>query len=269
MRRYLVIIFSAVISVNLLACSSSNAVNVAGEHKKVIATAIINPTNNLSASKWTNKTYVSIGDSISWQDKQNYPGSKKIATGYQSLLNQSIGFKSVTNYSIIGASMAVSSKYPIKDSIMERYIDRNYSTTDMITVMVGTNDFRLNVPIGVIGKKDDNNFDETSFYGAYRKLLDCILKQNKSIRIYLFTPLQRDNDGYDINKINTEGNKLIDYVYAIIKIGELYKLPVLDLYSKSGINISNLKQYTRDGLHPNDEGYELISRSIDDFLENN
>ena len=270
-KRYVLITFSVLICVNLLAWSSLNTLKGMDEKKAVIATATrVNASTNIpSDSKWTNKTYVSIGDSISWQDKQSYPASKTIAMGYQSLLNESIGFKRVINYSIVGASMAESSKYPNKDSIMARFVNKDYSAIDVVTVLAGTNDFRLNVPIGAIGEKDEKGFDVTTFYGSYRKLLDYILEQNNSIKIYLLAPLQRDNDGYDIYKINPAGYKLIDYVDATIKIGKLYKLPVLDLYSKSGIDIFNLKQYTRDGLHPNAEGYELISRSIYDFLEKN
>lgn len=263
MKRYILVLFSGLLSINLIACSSSNI----GENKKI--TAIKISTNNVTSSKWKNKTYISIGDSITWQDKQKYPDANKVAIGYQSFLDQKIGFKNIINYSISGASMAKSSKYPARDSIMVRYITKKYSNVDLITILAGTNDFKLNVPIGEIGKKDDKNFDESTFYGSYRKLLDYILKQNQLTKIYLFTPLQRDNDGYDINKINPAGFKLIDYADAVKKIGELYNLPVLDLYTVSGIDISNIKQYTRDGLHPNDKGYELISKPIYDFLEKN
>jgi len=263
-KKYLLMLFSVLLTVSLLGCSSSNTIV---ERKAITAKNIV--TTKVSSAKWTNKTYISIGDSISWQDKQKYPDSKKVATGYQSLLDEKIGFKAFLNYSIVGASMAKSSTYPTKHSIMFSFINKNYLHTDMITILAGTNDFKLNVPLGEISKKGDKNFDETTFYGSYTKLLDYILKQNQWIKIYLFTPLQRDNGGYDINKINSAGFKLIDYVNAVKKIGELYNLPVLDLYSVSGIDLSNIKQYTRDGLHPNDLGYKLISKPIFDFIENN
>lgn len=266
MKRYLLIIFMVLVSINLLACSSSNVIV---DTKTIAAVNIVTNNISVSDSKWKDSTYISIGDSITWQDSHKYYYSKEIAIGYQSLLNQKIGFKSIVNYGIYGATMAKSSSFPTKDSIMARFKTKNFNHTDIITILAGTNDFKLNVPLGEIGNKDAKNFDESTFYGSYRKLLDYILIQNKSVNIYLFTPLQRANGGYDINKVNSSGLKLIDYVDAIKQLGYLYNLPVLDLYKSSGIDISNIKQYTSDGLHPNNIGYELISKPIYNFIENN
>ena len=267
MKKYKLMVLSILISFSLLACSNSNT--VVGNRNttiNIIATSNTSNTSNTSKYKWTNKTYISIGDSISWQDKQKYPDSKEIAKGYQSLLDEKIDFKNMTNYAIVGATMAKSSKYPNKASIMDSFLNENYTNSDIITIFAGTNDFKLNVPIGKIGNK---KYDDSTFYGSYEKFLDHILKQNKSVKIYLFTPLQRDNSGYDINKINLAGAKLIDYVNAVKEIGRLYDLPVLDLYATSGMDSSNLKHYTRDGLHPNQDGYELITKPILEFIEKN
>jgi len=274
MKKYVLTIFSVLISVSLLACSSSKVVtenkNISIDKKAPVnKSAIVNniTIKNSKNSIWTNKDYVSIGDSITWQDQKGYPGTKIIATGYQSLLNEKIGFKSVVNLGISGATIAKSSFYPKRDSLLISYQVRNYSKADIITIFGGTNDFKLNVPLGKMGMKKNKNYDISTFYGSYEKLLNYILKQNNTVKIYLFTPLQRDNSGYGINKVNSAGVKLIDYVNAIKNIGELYNLPVLDLYSTSGINIYNLKEYTRDGLHPTDEGYRLITKPILDFID--
>jgi lysophospholipase L1-like esterase len=41
----------------------------------------------------------------------------------------------------------------------------------------------------------------------------------------------------------------------------------VDLFSKSGIDSNNLKQFTADNLHPNDAGYQMISKVIIDDLK--
>lgn len=139
---------------------------------------------------------------------------------------------------------------------------KDYSSADLITIFAGTNDFKLNVKLGKIGNINNKNFDVSTFYGAYRSLIENIRKQNPSAKIYLFTPIQRNNEGYDIKHRNIAGYKLIGYVNAVKNIGKLYKLPVVDLYSTSGITMENLKTYTVDGLHPNNKGYQLIVKPI-------
>ncbi len=52
----------------------------------------------------------------------------------------------------------------------------------------------------------------------------------------MITPPQRIRDGYDIDFTNEVGSKLIDYVNVIKSLGEMYSLPVLDLYSEGGIS---------------------------------
>lgn len=261
MKKYILILLSVLMSISLIACSSSNIIT----ENNTIAIKTISTTN----SKWENKTYISIGDSITWQDKHKYYDSKTIARGYQTLLNEKINFKNIINCGINGATIAKSPHYPRSKS---NYIDgltRNFATADLVTIASGTNDFRQNVPLGKLGSINDKSFDDTTFYGAYRKLIEHILTSKPTIKLILFTPLQRNNKPYDLNYINSAGFKLIDYVDAIENIGKLYNLPILDLYSTSGIEVFNLNQYTRDGLHPNDSGYELISKPILDFIENN
>jgi lysophospholipase L1-like esterase len=221
-------------------------------------------------SKWRNKTWHVIGDSITWQDQKVYAGTTEVAQGYQTLINETVKFKEIRNAGISGASMAKSSKYPSPNgSNCAAGVDPgvNYADVDLITLFAGTNDFKLNVPLGIQGQIGDTSFDDTTFYGAYRKLLEHILTAKPTIKIYLLASLQRDNSGYDVNFTNPAGCKLIDYVNAVKEIGQMYGLPVLDLYATSGITRLTLDTYTRDGLHPNDLGYARIADVTKGFLE--
>ena len=88
------------------------------------------------------------------------------------------------------------------------------------------------------------------------------------MRIVLFTPLQRDNGGYNVNTVNTAGHKLIDYVNAVKTIGEMYGIPVCDMYANSGFTHLTLSTFTMDGLHPNDVGYERMGKYASNFIKN-
>lgn len=88
------------------------------------------------------------------------------------------------------------------------------------------------------------------------------------------TPLHREFED-DIrgghNKADGEGlGTLLTYVNIIREVAEYYSLPVLDLWSISGIqpNVSVLKEkYCPDGVHPNDEGHKLIASRLAGFLK--
>ncbi|MDF2663784.1 MAG: lysophospholipase L1-like esterase [Paenibacillus sp.] len=82
----------------------------------------------------------------------------------------------------------------------------------------------------------------------------------------LWTPLQRDKDGFDTISVNAAGCRLLDYVEAIRDIGLQYALPVLDLYRESGFTKLTLPLLTDDGLHPNEAGYARIAQLACSFL---
>ena len=73
-----------------------------------------------------------------------------------------------------------------------------------------------------------------------------------------------------VNTIDTKvnGNTLKDYADAIIEVGRFYSCPVIDMYSISGINRSNLKKYTFEGVHPTNEAYVFTSWPIIETFKN-
>jgi lysophospholipase L1-like esterase len=133
---------------------------------------------------------------------------------------------------------------------------------DCVTIFAGTNDYRLNKPLGKWLDKD-----MYTFIGAYSILIQNILTSNPSCRLNLWTPLMRDKDGFDIDTKNGQGYRLADYVDAVSALGRRYALPVLDLYAESGLNKLTLPIFTSDGLHPNERGFARIAAMAVPFLE--
>ena len=214
---------------------------------------------------WLFAVYCSHGDSITWQDGKPYEQGQhigEVAKGYQTILKEKLSLSSYDNYGKSGWSMAVVNSNGIVNTIL----GVSHSKYDLVTIACGTNDFKLNVSIGTLGQIGDTTFDDTKFYGAYRKAIEYILTSKPTIRLVLITPLQRDADGYDVNYTNSAGHKLIDYVDAVKALGKMYSLPVVDMYANSGFTKKTLSTYTMDGLHPNDDGYKrmggYLSRSI-------
>ena len=239
-----------------------------GDTKPVIFDNSSTPTISYK-SVWSGKTFVSLGDSIMAQDGFAYPqGSQQgqIAKGFQTHLKNRLGFAEYTNKAVSGRPIASGTSAGDGTNDTSKTID--YTNFDLVTIAGGTNDFKLNVPLGVKGEIGDITFDNTTFYGAYREMLEYILTKKPTIRICLFTPLQRDNGGYNgWTYVNSVGCKLTDYVNAIKEVGKMYGIPVCDMYSNSGITKLTLNTYTIDGLHPNDLGYERYSSHAVPFVD--
>lgn len=242
---YLMLITSIVSigSYNLVNFNNTNP--VFSDNKKNIS------LSDLYFNKWEDKSWITLGDSITR------------ANGYQDNLKDLLGFSKVTNLGENGQTMAWQPKNKSTYTVGKMI---NYKNYDLVTIFIGTNDFRYNKKLGTIQNSGSNDFDEKTFIGAYQLLIEYILASNPEINLVLITPPQRIHDGYDTNFKNEVGSKLIDYVSAIESLGEIYSLPVLDLYREGGITKENINVFTRDGLHPNDIGYKRISDKMYRFL---
>lgn len=201
--------------------------------------------HKLSGVKWG-----CLGDSIT--DNNNAPVNAhydKVICDYTGAINY--------NYGVLSTTVAI--RAGRNDSMLER-VETMASDLDIITVLGGTNDFgaATNVPIGTFG-----NGDNTTFYGAYEELILKLINKYPNKSIGLITPIQR---GY------TLGTGLDTYRQAILKLGEKYCIPVLDLWKESGLcssvdSINNAYFIINDRLHPNAEGQKIIARPILSFLE--
>ena len=138
-------------------------------------------------------------------------------------------------------------------------------TTDLICIFGGTNDFGH----GDAGMGKFGDTEVTTFYGALYKMTVDLINKYPNARIVFFTPLHRGNETE--YKQKADGSyTLIDYVNAIKKHAEYFAIPVLDLYSVSGLqpNIPTIRDtFVPDQLHPNDAGHEKLYEVIENYLK--
>lgn len=142
------------------------------------------------------------------------------------------------------------------------------SSVDIVIIECATNDFKLNVELGDVGKIGDTSFNTSTFCGALRRSIEYILSSNPRAHIVLIADTQRDNGNYDVNTVNTKGYRMEDYVNAIITIANMYGISSCDWYHKSGINAKNLDVYSVDGLHLNSAGYARVGLLTTESLMN-
>lgn len=168
-----------------------------------------------------------------------------------------LGFASYRNGGVWGAPMADGTAKGAGTVTTVRSLD--YARDAMVYIAAGTNDLTQNVPLGSIGTVAQTTFDRNTFYGAYRSTIEYVLASNPHVRLFLATPIQRDAHGYSVETKNGNGLALGDYREAILTLGELYGVPVVDMYATAGITARTLPTFTEDGLHPNADGFARMA----------
>lgn len=236
----------------------------------------------------TNKqTVVCFGDSIT--EFGNYPNQLAGITG-QTVVNVGIGGTRLTDrgdpefYDDLTFTKLVSAiasgDFSVQDAAINALASQgddnttNYNAlksvvwqnVDKVVFMYGTNDYRG------IGFSIGNDSDTTTYRnlkGGLNYVLSTFASMFPHIAVFAVTPIFRLRSGPD-NSDDVPGSSgvyLYEVAEAIRDMAKKYHIPCLDLYNESGINKLNAAYYLPDGTHPNQTGYNLISRKIARFIE--
>lgn len=137
---------------------------------------------------------------------------------------------------------------------------------DIIVIFGGTNDFgHGDAPFGRVGDKSTD-----TFCGSFYVLLNNLIEAHPQARIVVMTSLHRLSEDVVVNEIGLPTPPLKEYVKAEKEIASCFSVPVLDLWSMSGMQpkIPIIKEtYMPDGLHPNDLGHARIAELLIGFLK--
>lgn len=204
-----------------------------------------------------------IGDSIS-----EGVGASCRENGYCDVLARKTGAV-VRNYGVSGSRIANQcierpwfiphlDSYVVRSGTMDR-------DADVILVFGGSNDFgHGDAPFGEFLSDDD-----FTFCGAMNVLIKKLVRLFPDAEIVIMTPLHRLSEDATVNDIGLPCRVLKEYVEMEKKYAEYYSLPLLDLWSVSGMQPADpvLKErFMPDGLHPNDRGHERLADRIISFL---
>jgi len=199
-----------------------------------------------------------IGDSIT-----------KGTQSYVATVKNLLGLSVARNYGIGGGSLCCRNNIPwLKDRMFNgKKIDATYmpmvrrwqdmdNDADIIFILIGTNDFSSKVPIGGI-----NSIDKNEFNGGLNIVLKGLKKKYPDKLIIVSTILKRRN----------ENEHLTEYNAAIKDACKRYEIVCYDAYSESGLDFGrefnkNVMTTTRDGLHPNVAGAEILGQRIAEFI---
>jgi lysophospholipase L1-like esterase len=209
---------------------------------------------NKLQSRFAGRTYCAYGDSITATSSGN-PGTTNL---YPAILTSKLGMFHYTNRATSGQTLSNSNA----TNTVLTYV-KMHQDFDLITIALGVNDYLRNVPLGSIGINSDAtaSFDQSTFYGALRFVLDSIFTANPYTTVVLFTPITKTSEA-----ANTLGLVLDDYRNAIVNVGKMYNLPVCHM--EMCLNQMNVATFLFDGLHPNDEGHRKYADYVASYLCN-
>lgn len=209
------------------------------------------------------KKVLFLGDSIT-----EGTGASSYENSYVAVFEKISGTHT-ENYGIGGTRIArqnVRSASERSDLDFVGRVDLMDGVADCVVVFGGTNDYgHGDAEIGEFSSRDCH-----TFYGAMHSLCLKLINKYPDSEIIFMTPLHRDDEN---TKLNRNGRPietpLCEYVKIIKEVAAFYSLPVLDLYSMSGMQpeVPIIKQkYMPDGLHPSDKGAQRIAERLYAFL---
>lgn len=139
----------------------------------------------------------------------------------------------------------------------------DFSKVTHLGLEYGTNDFRYERPIGLSGDVTTETFE-----GALNNSLRKLMSSFPHLRVFLMTPSWQIEDGSLDRDVapNSDGLFLKGYVDAMLRVAEMNHIPCLDMWRNLGLNASNYKAFTLDGVHPNEPGAVMRGNLIASFM---
>ena len=229
----------------------------------------------------SNKKVVFYGDSIThnWEkydhdynlthpEDENYQYG--LGYGYVKMLNDICNFKSVDNFAVSGGCYANCMDInPLRKTFRHfsyqvmNSLDK-LKEAEVVFVMFGSNDYSEQVPFGDFnGIATDENQTNMTFYQGMNYGFNKIKEVNKDALIIVVNILNRTCPVESNRTFNFSVN---EYNLAIAHACRLHNLTLVDVSSLFSLkdNFPGGKGicYADDGLHPNKEGYEVLTNYI-------
>lgn len=207
-------------------------------------------------SYWYGKRMVVLGDSITQMGMWQPEVVRAIGVIE---VNRGLGGSTITPYiTNETGKYATQSIYYRADAI-------DLDDPDLILLFGGQNDNLTAmggaIPLGTISDAAYTGAEVSSsppsFYASYKGTVEKLLTQNPTAVLKLITPLWSLDQTYALKKTKCD---------AIVEIGKLYGLEVINLLETLGINSINRTSFISDGVHPNAFGGETIGALISNKL---
>lgn len=208
--------------------------------------------NNTS---YNGKRALWLGDSISVSGSPTYPKYVCDALGMTLTNKASSGGNAVRMRAILQGLNDGSNSYTAIDVTQFDYvfimIGHNCDGTTGVTVSTASID---NIPL------DDTSYTDfpSGYYTDVASCIEYVWHNNPNCKIYLITPTQSPNGRYAPTTKAAQK--------ALKEIGNLYSIPVIDVFGECGISRKNIDRFSNDKIHPNELGVQTIGDYIINYL---
>ena len=198
-------------------------------------------------------TYVAFGDSITYgaDYTRNYA---QMDNPYPKLVSEKLKLSSVKNLGVSGATFVANdlNRVCMTDNILS--FDEN---ADIISVMLGVNDYACSLPLGTI--TDTSN---TTIYGSLNLIAKHLTTVYKDSFVFFMTP-------YKTTYNSNSEYQLIDVVKAVKEVADLYDISVLDMYNLGKYELE-MYNASSDGIHPSQDFITTYTApQIAEFIKQN
>ncbi len=229
-------------------------------------------------SQWQGKRVAYLGDSMTQPSKN---GTNKI---YWEYLSEWLGITPFV-YGISGHQWT-----NIYNQAVKLYEEKG-TAVDAIFIFAGTNDYNHDIPMGSFfsqttketnhnGKTVTRKYrvpieNDTTFCGRVNKVTAFLKLKFPNQQIIILTPIHRGfakfsdtNVQPEENFANGDGLFLDNYVDALKQAASIWAVPVIDLYSISGLypladsQVQFFNNADTDRLHPNAKGNYRLALTI-------
>lgn len=242
------------------------------------------PSSDINlATPWNGKRVAFLGDSMT------DPNNKSTKRHYWWYLQQLTG---------IEPHVFARSGYQW-DGIYKKAEEMNAAlgdSIDVIFIWAGTNDYNHNTPIGKFYTEEQDSvnhngkiewrkhrrfsMNDSTFTGNINRVLSYLKHNYPDKQVIVMTPIHRGyakfndhNVQPDENWSNAQGLYIDEYIKTLKEGAMLWAVPVIDLYSDSGLfpmeenHVGYFHHGDSDLLHPNDNGHYRIARTIQAHLK--
>lgn len=140
-----------------------------------------------------------------------------------------------------------------------------YPEPDVFVFAMGTNDNKLGSAEEALKGKDLSEVDITTMAGGARLSIQTIIERFPKCRVFVCSPIQTANVGH--NEFNKKKIEILREICRSLSV------QFIDCYGECGITEKlengHGQRYLRDGLHPAEEGQQLMGRYIAKEIRNN
>jgi len=193
----------------------------------------------------------------------SFTASLTAPTRYPSHLIQSLNLKGTVSYAVPGNTMR---------QVAQNLDDLIVSNTDglkgfsHLIMMAGVNDFaRDTILLGSV----ENNPNAATYVGQLKRFIEASLTANRKIKIFIMTPPEAFLNATPYQQENSMGWTMKELSSVISEVGNLYGLPVINLFSQSRWNLFTKDSLVEDLVHPNELGARRLAEIIKTHLVNN